>query len=50
MNKWVVITGTAKEVENVLNNYEREDSGVVIMMGMSTTNEQTTVIIQRLNT
>ncbi|BAO76037.1 hypothetical protein [Winogradskyella sp. PG-2] len=39
-----VITGTAKEVENQLNDYRKD--WLLNIEGMSATNEQTTVIIE----
>ena len=39
-----VITGTAKEVENQLNEYRKD--WFLNIEGMSATNEQTTVIIE----
>ena len=40
-----ILTGNAKDVENSLNKYQEKHGGVCIM-GMSATNESTTVIIQ----
>lgn len=42
---WRIITGTAIEVENELNELEERNSSVCIM-GMSATNETTTVVAQ----
>jgi len=46
MEQYKIITGTAKQVEKEINDFNKEY--FLVIMGITATNEQTTVIIELL--